>query len=61
MDLSPAEAALVEARLNRILDGLLQGGHGASKSANLRRAAPITIPVYFHVIHAARRATCPTR
>ncbi|MEU8304516.1 zinc metalloprotease [Actinomadura sp. NPDC048955] len=55
MDLSPAEAALVEARLNRILDGLLQGGHGASKSANLRRAAPITIPVYFHVIHAGAK------
>ncbi|WP_141580762.1 zinc metalloprotease [Actinomadura sp. WMMA1423] len=51
MDLSPTEAAAVEARLNRILDGLGQGRHGSSKGSNLRRAAPITIPVYFHVIH----------
>ncbi|MGI5206660.1 zinc metalloprotease [Spirillospora sp. CA-108201] len=44
MDLSPAEAAAVEARLNRIL-----------RNKALRRAAPITIPVYFHVIHAGAR------
>ncbi|MEV0664550.1 zinc metalloprotease [Actinomadura luteofluorescens] len=55
MDLSPAEAAAVETRLNRILDGLVQRGHGPSKSANQRRAAQITIPVYFHVIHSGAK------
>ncbi|NDU77884.1 zinc metalloprotease [Actinomadura sp. DSM 109109] len=55
MDLSPAEAAAVEARLNRILDGLAPGGHRAPHGENLRRAAPITVPVYFHVIHSGAR------
>ncbi|WP_235036733.1 zinc metalloprotease [Actinomadura sp. K4S16] len=55
LDLSPAEAAAVEARLNRILDDLGQGEHGSAKAAGLRRGARITIPVYFHVIHAGAK------
>ncbi|NKZ05851.1 zinc metalloprotease [Actinomadura latina] len=52
-DLTPAQAAIVERRLDRILDGL-----GLSLDADdqpdgtdVRQAAQITVPVYFHVIH----------
>ena len=52
-DLSPAQAATVEQRLGRILDGLGLGSGADDRpdGAGLRAAAPITVPVYFHVIH----------
>jgi hypothetical protein len=52
-ELTPAQAAAVERRLKRILDGLGESDRtrGSSNGAGLRRAARITIPVYFHVLH----------
>ncbi|MFC4053890.1 zinc metalloprotease [Actinomadura syzygii] len=54
-DLSLEQAAGVEQNLNRILDGLglapEQNPRGQSTGRDLRGAAPINIPVYFHVLH----------
>jgi hypothetical protein len=52
-DLTPAQAATVEQRLNQILDGLgvSPGENDQSDGSDLRTAAQITVPVYFHVIH----------
>lgn len=61
-DLTPAQAATVEKRLNRILDGLglSPGADDQSDAADLRPQAPITIPVYFHVIHHGIRGNVST-
>lgn len=62
-ELTPAEAASVEQRLNQVLDGLgLEPGSadGSSGSAGLRRAARITIPVYFHVLHDGAKGNVST-
>ncbi|GAA4236883.1 zinc metalloprotease [Actinomadura meridiana] len=54
-ELTPGEAAAVEQRLNRILDGLGLGQGTApgeqSTSGGLRDATPVSVPVYFHVLH----------
>ncbi|MFI0370237.1 zinc metalloprotease [Actinomadura sp. 1N219] len=56
-DLTPGQAAAVEQQLNRILDGLgldlgpADGTGGQSTGGGLRAAEPISIPVYFHVLH----------
>ena len=53
-ELTPVQAATVERRLDQVLDGLDLGGvdaDGRSDGAGLRAADPITVPVYFHVIH----------
>lgn len=54
-ELSLAQAADVEQNLNRILDGLglspADDPHGQSTGRDLRGAAQISIPVYFHVLH----------
>jgi hypothetical protein len=54
-ELTPAEAATVEQRLNRILRSLGLGPadvpEGRSPGANLRAAQQISIPVHFHVLH----------
>ncbi|MFA1549083.1 zinc metalloprotease [Actinomadura chokoriensis] len=62
-DLTPAQAATVEQRLNRVLDGLRLGGQGAdaqSDGAGIRTAAQITVPVYFHVIHDGAKGNVST-
>ncbi|WP_246236436.1 zinc metalloprotease [Actinomadura chibensis] len=54
-DLSLEQAADVEQNLNRILDGLglapTENPRGQSTGRDLRGAAAISIPVYFHVLH----------
>jgi hypothetical protein len=54
-DLTPAQAATVEERLNRLLDRLGAGptdrSGGQSHARDLRSAPRLTIPVFFHVIH----------
>ncbi|MFA1543289.1 zinc metalloprotease [Actinomadura monticuli] len=55
-DLTPAQAATVERRLDRILDDLGPGqgsGRGGRTDGRALRsaAAQISVPVYFHVIH----------
>ncbi|MEO3826782.1 zinc metalloprotease [Actinomadura sp. B10D3] len=56
-ELTPTEAASVERDLDQVLDGLgLAAGSagrpdGTTDRADLQRAAQLTIPVYFHVIH----------
>ncbi|WP_433464641.1 zinc metalloprotease [Spirillospora sp. CA-128828] len=63
-DLTPAQAASVEQRLNRILAGLDLGTadrtDGSTNRAGLRRATQISIPVYFHVIHDGARGNVST-
>ncbi|MFG2087665.1 MULTISPECIES: zinc metalloprotease [unclassified Spirillospora] len=63
-DLTPAEAATVEQRLNRILDdlGLRPPGEtdGRSAATDLRAAPRISIPVYFHVLHNGARGNVST-
>ncbi|TDD95007.1 zinc metalloprotease [Actinomadura rubrisoli] len=56
-DLTPAEAAATELRLDRILDRLGLRSPGTDDAAapatkaERRAAAPIRVPVYFHVLH----------
>lgn len=59
-DLTPAQAATVEQRLNELLDGLGLGRDGQSDGADLRAAAQITVPVYFHVIHDGAKGNAST-
>ncbi|WP_312874804.1 zinc metalloprotease [Actinomadura litoris] len=52
-DLTPGQAAATERGLDRILTrlGLAGPGAPASPRAAKRLAAPINVPVYFHVLH----------
>ena len=54
-ELTPAQAATVEQQLNQVLDGLglspAGGSDGQSTGSELRDAAQVTVPVYFHVLH----------
>ncbi|WP_233525869.1 zinc metalloprotease [Actinomadura spongiicola] len=50
-DLTPREAADVEQRLDRVLRGLGIDPDRQSTGAALRVAAPLHVPVYFHVLH----------
>ncbi|MEV4674829.1 zinc metalloprotease [Actinomadura sp. NPDC049382] len=63
-DLTPAQAATVEQRLNRLLDRLGLGPvdetGGQSDAGDLRSAPRITIPVFFHVIHDGQRGNVST-
>jgi hypothetical protein len=61
-ELTPAQAATVEQRLNRILDGLglPLDADDQSDGGDLRSQAAITVPVYFHVIHDGSRGNVST-
>ncbi|MFB4305783.1 zinc metalloprotease [Actinomadura sp. GTD37] len=62
-DLTPAQAATVEQHLDQILDGLGLGRLGAddqADDADVRSAAQITVPVYFHVIHDGAKGNVST-
>ncbi|TDD80949.1 zinc metalloprotease [Actinomadura darangshiensis] len=63
-ELSPAQAATVEQHLNRILDGLhltpANETDGVSDGADLRKAAQISVPVYFHVLHDGAKGNVST-
>ncbi|WUI00448.1 zinc metalloprotease [Spirillospora sp. NBC_00431] len=65
-ELTPGQAAAVEQQLNRILDGLgldlgpADGTRGESTARGLRAAAPISIPVYFHVLHDGSKGNVST-
>lgn len=50
-ELTPAEAATVEQRLNRILRSLGLGPADEPTGENLRAKQQISIPVHFHVLH----------
>ncbi|TDC68886.1 zinc metalloprotease [Actinomadura sp. GC306] len=52
-ELTPAEAATVEQRLNEILHSL--GLAGGPTGENFRTAEQISIPVYFHVLHSGAK------